>query len=545
MSNKKTNTFLVILFLLSVNFLFNYPQNDLVNASRRSSQEISNNELIDVFPNNSFLKNINYILGKTSTLKSTFQIEGRAIIFDSTGNSFFTGVLVPNFQDESDIIIGKQNSTGYVEWVVQYSYLNKDEIYDITLDEESNRLFIIGSTINKTKIIFSEMFIGCYNTSNGLNIWNTTFGETNKSEIGYKINFIDGKLYIVGTATDYLQIDTNPDILFACFSENGILLKSEINNTIYYDYNPSFCYNSDEETFFLIFNRKIEIDSETLNQYILRKINLNGTIIWEKNSITESDIKINDMKNIQTDKSLLLIGEIKELSNNESNDIAILQLNYSGNLTKSIVWGKKDVNEIGLTIAIDQKKNIFFSGYTKSDFTNQNVAFLTKLDNQMKENWFGKFHNYMRSKILDLAVSKENQIVMVGNCEANYDYIYVRLLVAFTIDEDDDGLSTFFEEILGTNPKIFDTDGDGYSDGEEYRKNTDPLNSKSNPNSRSFWNNFSIIFTISLIIIFIVINFVMKSREEYKIKSQNSEINTKSWIVKVTEKFFSLFRRNK
>ncbi|NHJ06123.1 MAG: hypothetical protein EAX90_14950, partial [Candidatus Heimdallarchaeota archaeon] len=71
------------------------------------------------------------------------------------------------------------------------------------------------------------------------------------------------------------------------------------------------------------------------------------------------------------------------------------------------------------------------------------------------------------------------------------------------------------------------------------------LNSKSNPNSRSFWNNFSIIFTISLIFIFIVINFVIKSREEYKIKSQNNGIDAKSWIVKVTEKFFSLFRRNK
>jgi len=545
MSNKKTNTVLVILFLLSVNFLFNYPQNDLVNASRSSSQEISNNELIDVFPNNSFLKNINYILGKTSTLKSTYQLEGRAIILDSTGNSFFTGVLLPNFQDESDIIIGKQNSTGYIEWVVQYSYLNKDESYDITLDEDNNRLFIIGSTINKTKIIFSEMFIGCYNTSNGMNIWNTTFGDTNKSEIGYKIDFIDEKLYIIGTTTDYLQIDTNPDILFACFSENGILLRSEIYSTIYYDYNPSFCYNSDEETFFLIYNRKIEIDSETLNQFLLRKINLNGSIIWEKNGITEFNVKINDMKNIPTDESLLLIGEISEVSNNVSNDIAILQLNYNGNLTNSIIWGKKDVNEIGLTISIDHQKNILFSGYTKSDFTSQKVAFLIKLDDQMKEIWFGKYHNYFRSKILDLAVNNNGQIVMVGSCEANYDYIYIRLLVAHTIDEDDDGLSTFFEEIIGTNPRIFDTDGDGYSDGEEYRKNTDPLNKKNNPASQFFWNNFGIVFTICIILIFVVINFVIKSRENYKVNSQNEVINAKSWIVKLAEKFFSLFKKKK
>ena len=49
------------------------------------------------------------------------------------------------------------------------------------------------------------------------------------------------------------------------------------------------------------------------------------------------------------------------------------------------------------------------------------------------------------------------------------------------VDPDYDGLSTYTENIIGTNPYNPDTDGDGYNDGLELINGTNPLNKNSTP----------------------------------------------------------------
>ena len=49
------------------------------------------------------------------------------------------------------------------------------------------------------------------------------------------------------------------------------------------------------------------------------------------------------------------------------------------------------------------------------------------------------------------------------------------------VDPDYDGLSTYTENIIGTNPYNPDTDGDSYSDGLELINGTNPLNKNSTP----------------------------------------------------------------
>ena len=43
------------------------------------------------------------------------------------------------------------------------------------------------------------------------------------------------------------------------------------------------------------------------------------------------------------------------------------------------------------------------------------------------------------------------------------------------LDSDQDGLTTAEERFYGTDPNVSDTDGDGFSDGEEVRAGYDPL----------------------------------------------------------------------
>jgi hypothetical protein len=49
------------------------------------------------------------------------------------------------------------------------------------------------------------------------------------------------------------------------------------------------------------------------------------------------------------------------------------------------------------------------------------------------------------------------------------------------LDWDQDGLTEVQEEALGTDPLNADSDGDGWSDGDEVDQNTDPLDSNSKP----------------------------------------------------------------
>ncbi|MHA1880217.1 MAG: hypothetical protein ACTSYG_07445, partial [Candidatus Heimdallarchaeota archaeon] len=50
------------------------------------------------------------------------------------------------------------------------------------------------------------------------------------------------------------------------------------------------------------------------------------------------------------------------------------------------------------------------------------------------------------------------------------------------IDSDSDGLTDFDEvTIYHTDPTLWDTDGDGFSDGIEIQKGTDPLDPKDHP----------------------------------------------------------------
>ncbi len=70
-----------------------------------------------------------------------------------------------------------------------------------------------------------------------------------------------------------------------------------------------------------------------------------------------------------------------------------------------------------------------------------------------------------------------------GTVERHWKFTW-NLRIVNSPDSDSDGLSDYLEKAkYGTDPRNADTDGDGYTDGEEVAAGTDPLNPKSHPNN--------------------------------------------------------------
>jgi len=479
-------------------------------------------------------ENLHYLFGKTTTWFESFEIEGTSIVFDEQGNSYFTGTILTDFIGNSDIIIGKLNSTGTIEWIAIYDYNTTDMAYDLCFNEATDLLYIIGSTANISRASYTDFLIGCYDATSGLEIWNNTFGIENYHEIGYSIEIFENKLYIAGIGTEY--IDFNSNIILACFdSLTGYDIWVKNYNSEIYEYAPKLILDSNTEEIYFVFNSKIDQNETQYNQYSIQKLTLEGNQIWEINSSLEDNIILNDFSIETTNNLLVIVGEILNSEISTFKDTVIISYNLTGNEKARITYGSVESNEVGLTIAIVESEKIIIAGYSTSDFFNHDVAFMTKFDSTGKVIWSGKNEKHLRSRVNSLAVNNAGFIVTAGFAEGKYDYIFQRLFIGLTIDEDDDNLSNFWEEEIGTNPTLFDTDQDGFSDGQEFLHNTDPLDKFSNTNNRRIMFGFSIAFTLLIIIIFLIINFFAKNK--------SSEETTT--IVKIYDKITSKLKRKK
>ncbi len=473
-------------------------------------------------------KNLHYLFGKTTTWLESFEIEGTSIVFDEQGNSYFTGTILTDFLGNSDIIIGKLNSTGTIEWIAIYDYNTNDMAYDLCFNDATDLLYIVGSTANISRASYTDFLIGCYDATSGLEIWNNTFGIENYNEIGYSIEIFENKLYIAGIGTEY--IDLNSNIILACFdSLTGLdIWVKNYSSEIYY-YAPKLILDSNTEEIYFVFNSEIDQNETQYNQYSIQKLTLEGNLIWEINSSLEDNIILNDFSIEIANNLLVIVGEISDSEISTFKDTIIISYDLTGNEKARITYGSAESDEVGLTISIVESEKIIIAGYSTSDFFNQDVAFMTKFDSTGKVIWSGKNDKHLRSRVNNLAVNN------AGFAEKRHDYIFQRLFIGFTIDEDDDNLSNFWEEEIGTDPTLFDTDQDGFSDGQEFLHNTDPLDKFSNIDNRRILFSFSIAFTFLIIIIFLVINFFVKNkgREET------------STIVKIYDKIASKLKRKK
>jgi len=476
------------------------------------------------------VKSSNYLLGITYTWLEDYKVIGSAITSDSEGNSFITGTISVDLLAKTDIFLGKINSTGDFEWLKQWDYQEQDIANDIVIDESRNQVFVIGETLLNASFGYSDILVVCFDTDTGNELWNATYGELNLSEEGNSAIYYSSKLYITGTQTTFFHLYSAPNIFSACIdSLNSSLLWMNNSTDSAFDFSPTIIINENQEELFLVFNRYLKLTNEKIYRFHVRNLKLNGTQIWESVYGIDKSIKINDAIFLNSTNEIKLAGQVNEENNPTSKDAILLTLNTTGEIILETKIGDADFNDYALSVAA-KDDILFIGGFGESKLKSNQACMLSKIDSTGEVFWFEKIDYYAISSFNDLSINSQNELLAIGSCKYNYDYIFERMLLAITKDSDSDGLCDSFELEIGTDPENPDSDSDGYKDGDEYHSYTDPLKSSSNPRTRLFLRNLAIFLFILLISCFLIIHFSINT---FSRKTDSSE---KSAVVKLYEK---------
>ncbi len=522
---KKYLTFSIfLLILLLANFVFISQYHVLQLKAQTYNEEIELNA--DFAP----FKSSDYLLGITYTWLEDIKVVGSAVVSDSIGNSYITGTINTDILTTTDIFIGKTNSSGGIVWLKKWDFQEKDIANDIVIDETRNQLFVIGETLVNTTFGFSDVLVVCFDSITGEEIWNATYGELSLSEEGNSAIYYSSKIYITGTQTTHFHLYSTPNIFSACIdSLNSSLLWIQNYTNSSYDFSPSIIFNENLGELYLVFNRYLKISDYQHYRFHLSKLLLNGSLIWEFVYGIDNSIKINDADFSKSTDMIKLTGYCNEDVNPESKDAILLSLDTSGIILQEIKFGSESFDEIALTVSTINN-TLFIGGYGDSELKRNQACFLSKISLDGDVFWFEKINKYAISSINGLSIDSQDKLIVVGTCKYDYDYLFERLLLAITKDSDSDGLSDSFESSIGTDPDNPDTDGDGFTDGEEYLSYTDPLKSRSNPKNRLRLRNFAIALFTLLVVVFSVIQFSIKTF------SQKTHASDTTPIVKLFEK---------
>ncbi|NHJ33243.1 MAG: hypothetical protein FK732_10290, partial [Asgard group archaeon] len=172
--NLRNSFFLTILFISSSVFI----SQKIIFITKAQIFDDSLEKLADFAP----VKSSDYLLGISYTWLEDLKVIGSAATSDSIGNSYITGTIETSFFAESEIFIGKINSSGEIIWLKKWNFQEKDFANDIVIDESRNQLFVIGETLVNSSFSFSDVLVVCFDSITGEEIWNATYGEHDLSE---------------------------------------------------------------------------------------------------------------------------------------------------------------------------------------------------------------------------------------------------------------------------------------------------------------------------------------------------------------------------
>jgi hypothetical protein len=418
--------------------------------------------------------------------------------------------------------LGKLSNNHSTIWTNQLTIYNNTIGKDLYFDSDNQRLFCIGETFTNENKLYHQIVVGCFDSNTGELLWNKSYGQSLYSEKGFSLDLFNEQLVVIGTSVNYYSYNYKSEIFIGSIDLNsGIMLWNTTLAEGYYNTNPKIAISQEQNRLFCQFSRRISEGSITFYQQYLLEISSEGGILQEQMIDLECSCNIYDFIIRESTEKLLLTGSIAEGSPDSSyTDIILLEFNFNLNNERESIFGTSGKEEIAFAIESDSTGNVFLGGNQYAENTRTDIAFLIKLTPNWEVCYFIDIDQFYKSTIYDFELSDNGGLISGSLYGYELDLFRNRLLISKCIDTDNDGLATSWETLQGTDPNNPDTDGDGWSDREEYIYHTDPCKARSNPNSQDFWKQFGIVLFFAVIIIFMIIHFYFQLRGKEKNKKQ-------------------------
>ncbi len=441
---------------------------------------------------------------------------GYGIAFDASGSTFITGSTQSYGVGASDAFLLKYDSDGNLQWYKTWGGSNHgDEGYGIALDASGN-VFISGSTYSYG-VGGRDVLLLKYDSDGNLQ-WYKTWGGSN-TEWGTRIALDgSGNVYITGYTSSYGV--GGRDVILLKYDSDGNFQWYKTWGGSDDEYGYGIALDGSGNTFITGSTQSYGVGDYDA---FLLKYDSDGNFEWYK---TWGGSSFDEGYGLVLDNSenIFISGSA---SNYES--ILFLKYDFDGNLQWSKTWGGY-LDEFGSEIALDGSGNVYITGCTFSYGVGGRDVILLMYDSDGNLQWSETWGGSDDEIAYGLAVNTFGIAFITGWTQSyngyDKDIFFVKYICEIDTDNDNmpdgwevlnsldplvndslgdpdnDNLSNLEEYQNNTDPNDYDSDDDGFSDGNEVSYGTDPLNFIDNWLLRGVFISIS---AIAVIICYIVI----------------------------------------
>ncbi len=357
------------------------------------------------------------------------------ITTDTDGNVYITGYteggLGSNvYAGNTDLFVGKYNSSGIMQWIKQFGNSTKQGGNGITTDSDRN-IYIVGYTHGEldgnTNYGEYDIFVMKY-SHEGIKQWTRQFG-TSRGDVAYDIAADTlNNIYVTGY-TQY-ELDGNTfagdwDLFVIKYNKDGTRQWTRQFGTTELDVGSRITTDSSGNIYvtgYTYGNFEGNINSGGIDVLIF-KYNSSGVMQWAQQLGTEY---FDNAYGISTDS----IGNVYVTGytsgnldgNTSAGEADLFVVKYDSNGIKQ--WTRQigtSTSDSGQGIALDPYDNIFVAGLTNSQFDgNANFGsqdlFLVKYDSSGLKQWSRQFGTPMRDSITNgVTTDKARNIFISGS----------------------------------------------------------------------------------------------------------------------------------
>lgn len=315
-----------------------------------------------------------------------FGLKNTNITEDKQNHFYFTGTSI-----EGNILIAKFNKEGQLLWKKILESKNYERSGGITLDTKGN-IYIVGSTTDSSENYDKKDILIIALSSKGAELWRKEYGVEGTEDYASEITFDkqNRKLYIIGMTNNDLENQISVggiDTFISQFSLDGQLLWTKIMGTVYDDYASNISLDKNGNIY-------IAGSSSGAGESFLSKYNDQGKQQWLKNYKIDTLFEYAMFMSLGEDNNFYMsgkiIGESKKIVG--ENDIFIRKINLDGQLVWDKIYGTKK-SENPLELKANKNGELFVTGSTYGSFNdfnnskNNSKVFVSSFDEDANELW--------------------------------------------------------------------------------------------------------------------------------------------------------------